>query len=254
MAFLMWFINLWGSPDGIMHIRRITILSEQFPDRQVYPFNLDVLSATRELDVGSPITFFVGENGSGKSTLLKAIALKCRIHIWQGTNRARFSHNPHEEQLYRYLNIDWEDGTVPGSFFASEIFRNFAQILDEWAASDPGILEYFGDKSLMTQSHGQGHMAFFQSRFKLKGLYLLDEPENALSPRRQLELMGLLDRTSRTGTAQYIIATHSPILLAHPRARIYSFDSSPLRRVEYEQTDHYRIYKRFLTGSRDYEL
>ena len=123
----------------------MTILSERFPNTEFYPFNLENLSSTKMLDFESPITFFVGENGSGKSTLLRAIALRCNIHIWKGIGRARYSHNPHEEELYRFLNIEWADGTVPGSFFASEIFRNFAQSLDEWAASDPGVLEYFGN-------------------------------------------------------------------------------------------------------------
>lgn len=236
-----------------MHIKRVTLLSEKFPRRDVYPFNLETLSSTKHLELQSPITFFVGENGSGKSTLLKAIALRCRIHIWKGIERARFAHNPYEEQLYRFLNVEWRNGMVPGSFFASEIFRNFAQILDEWAVSDPGVLEYFGDGSLLTQSHGQSHMAFFRSRFKLEGVYLLDEPENALSPRRQLELMRILDGMGRAGHAQFIIATHSPILLAHPLATIYSFDSAPIQRVDYQQTEHYRIYRRFLTGEHTYD-
>ena len=107
----------------------MTILSERFPTTEVYPFNLENLSSTKMLDFESPITFFVGENGSGKSTLLRAIALRCNIHIWKGTGRARYSHNPYEEELYRFLNIEWADGTVPGSFFASEILLNFLIML-----------------------------------------------------------------------------------------------------------------------------
>jgi predicted ATPase len=111
---------------------------------------------------------------------------------------------------------------------------------------DPGLVEYFGGKSLMTQSHGQSLMAFFQSRLKIKGLYLLDEPETALSPKTQLVLLGLLKEISQSGIAQFIIATHSPILLACPGARILSFDEIPVRQIDYHDTNHYRIYKDFM--------
>ena len=212
-----------------MHIERLEIQAERFPDNSVYPFNLAVLQNTRSLRFDSPITFFIGENGSGKSTLLKAIAYRCGIHIWKGFERTRFEVNPHEDELYRYISVDWRDGTVPGAFFASEIFRNFSQLLDEWAAADPGILDYFGSKSLMTQSHGQSHLAFFESRFGIEGLYLLDEPENALSPRSQLRLVDVLRQMARAGHAQFIVATHSPILLTASEADIFSFDSSPIQ-------------------------
>jgi predicted ATPase len=212
----------------------------------MYPFNLDVFNVTRRLVFMSEVTFFVGENGTGKSTLLKAIALKCNIHIWRGLNRTRYENNPYEEALHRYIDINWSDGAVAGAFFASEIFRNFAQILDEWASLDPGVLRYFGHRSLMTQSHGQSHMSFFRSRFKLKGLYLLDEPENALSPRSQIHLLEVMKETGRSGNAQFIMATHSPILLAYPEATIYSFDHSPVKSIDYEDTEHFRIYRDFL--------
>jgi predicted ATPase len=135
---------------------------------------------------------------------------------------------------------------VPGSFFASEIFRNFAESLDEWAAADPGILKYFGGKSLITQSHGQSLMSFFTSRFQIKGLYLLDEPETALSPRTQLRFLEILEHMSKAGHAQFIIATHSPILLACPGADIYNFDTIPVTPIDYKETEHYRIYKELL--------
>jgi predicted ATPase len=135
---------------------------------------------------------------------------------------------------------------VPGTLFASEIFKHFAVLLDEWASADPGQLSYFGDESLLTKSHGQCHMAYFKSRFQIKGLYLLDEPENALSPRRQIELLGVLKEAAARGHAQFVIATHSPILLALPGAEIFSFDAAPINTVRYEETDYYTIYKGFL--------
>jgi predicted ATPase len=117
---------------------------------------------------------------------------------------------------------------------------------------DPGLAEYFGGKSLVSQSHGQSLMAFFKSRLKIKGLYLLDEPETALSPKTQLTLLSLLKKISQTGIAQFIIATHSPILLACPDARILSFDEIPVREIEYHNTLHYRIYKDFMHDPNKY--
>jgi len=200
----------------------------------------------------SPVTFFVGENGTGKSTLLEAICIRCQIHIWRDNGRTRFENNPYEKALFRYLTVEWEDGQVPGSYFSSDIFRDFAQSLDGWAAADPGMLKYFGGKSLMTQSHGQSIMSLFKTRYKIKGLYFLDEPETALSPKSQVELLQLLEDMSRAGHAQFIIATHSPILLACPGAIICSFDHLPVKRIEYEETEHYQIYKDFMENRTKY--
>jgi predicted ATPase len=229
-----------------MHLKKILLRPERYPDRTYYPFNIPTFNETRNIALTENITLFVGENGTGKSTLLTAIARKCDIHIWEPWEGTRYHHNKYERQLYRYIDVEWKDGTVPGSFFASEIFKNFAQILDEWAAVSPETLKYFGGRSLMTQSHGQCHMSFFKSRFKIKGLYLLDEPENALSPTKQLELLKILHEMSRVGSAQFIIATHSPILLAFPGAAVLSFDHTPIQRINYEHTNHYKIYRSFL--------
>ena len=229
-----------------MHIDRIVLESERYPTESHYPFNLEVLRRTKELVLESPVTFFVGENGTGKSTLLEAVARECGIPIWRGIERRRFERNPYEEWFHRYISVDWTDGPVKGSFFASQIFHDFSEMLDEWAVSDPGLLKYFGGASLMTQSHGQSLMSFFRSRFQIKGLYLLDEPETALSARRQLELLGIVREMAAQGHAQFIIASHSPILLACPGAQLFSFDAIPVIPVEYEETDHYRIYRDFL--------
>jgi hypothetical protein len=135
---------------------------------------------------------------------------------------------------------------------SSQIFRNFAQLVDEWEADNPGQIDYFGGKSLLTQSHGQSLISFFKARYKIKGVYLSDEPETALSPRSQLELLNLLQEMSRLGHAQFIIATHSPILLACPGSVIYSFNHSPLREIRYEETEHYKIFKDFMENRKRY--
>lgn len=234
------------------HLKEVGLLSEQYPTRDHYPFNIDVLQKTRSIQFSHPVTFFIGENGSGKSTLLEALARRCRIHIWSGMDCTRSEPNPYEEMLFLYLQVEWADGVVPGSFFSSQIFRNFAQLVDMWESDNPGQIEYFGGKSLLTQSHGQSLMSFFKSRYKLKGLYLLDEPETALSPKSQLELLKLLQEMSGLGHAQFIIATHSPILLACPGSVIYSFDHSPVKIIRYENTAHYQVYKSFMENPDKY--
>lgn len=235
-----------------MHLKQVRIVPEQFPTVEHYPFNLDIFRQPRSLDVYCPVTFFVGENGTGKSTLLQAISQRCGIYIWRGERRARYQYNPYESQFFKGIQVKWALQTVPGSFFSSEIFNNFAQIVDEWATMDPGLLEYFGGKSLMIQSHGQSLMSFFKSRFQIKGLYLLDEPETALSPSTQIDLLKLIAKMGQSGHAQFIVATHSPILLACPQATLYRFSASSLEPIGYEDTEHYKVYKRFMQNPHRY--
>jgi predicted ATPase len=235
-----------------MHLRGITILSQEFPDRNSYPFNLSVLQKTESLSFTRPVTFFVGQNGTGKSTLLKAICRRCDIHIWEDTGRTRCGYNCYEDDLYKYLQTDWVNGSVHGSYFASQIFQDFARFLDEWAHGDPGILSYFGGNSLLTQSHGQSMIGFFEAFYQRKGLHFLDEPETALSPMSQIKLLQVLKRNSDAGHAQFIISTHSPILLAFPGAAIYSFDKAPVAAVQYEETELYHLYKDFINDPGKY--
>ncbi|MFN2232775.1 MAG: AAA family ATPase [Anaerolineales bacterium] len=228
------------------HITSVTFQPEKFPTADHYPFNLPIFHETRQLVFDTPITLFVGENGTGKSTLLEALAWASGIYIWRKQEGVRYQVNQYEKQLYKYLSLEWSNGRVPGAYFGSEIFNDFRSILDEWAASDPGQLKYFGGASLMTQSHGQSMMSYFRARYQIKGLYFLDEPETALSPRSQLALLDILEENAQAGHAQFIIATHSPILLACKVAKIFSFDGASVRTIAYQETDHYQLYKRFL--------
>jgi predicted ATPase len=232
--------------DAAVHLRHITLRSEDYPTREAYPFSLPILQRTRRVEFTAPVTFFVGENGTGKSTLLEAVARRCAIHIWEGMERTRYEINRYEDALACYVDAEWAAGPVPGSFFASQIFRHFAQLLDEMAAADPGQLAYFGGRSLITQSHGQSLMAFFRARYGIRGLYLLDEPETALSPRTQVDLVRMLGAMTADGHAQFIVATHSPILMACPGATLYSFDGPVVAPVRYEDTSHFRVYRDFL--------
>lgn len=235
-----------------MHLKGVTILSDRYPTRDVYPFNLKMLHETPTIQFESPVTFFIGENGSGKSTLLEALCHRCGIHIWREEAGGRVNYNPYEKELYRYVLVEWANGHVPGSYFSAEVFRDFARYLDDWAVQNSRLLDYFGGRSLMSQSHGQSLMSFFRSRYKIKGLYLMDEPETALSPRSQIALVRLLHEMGAAGHAQFIIATHSPILLACPGAVIYRFDHTPICRVSYKETEYYRIFKEFLTEPADF--
>ena len=230
-----------------MHLSKVVINQDEFPTKEAYPFNLPVLQHTRSLELSRPVVIFTGENGTGKSTLLKALCRRCRIHIWEGMNRTSFDDNRFEHVLPDVLDIKWQNGAVPGSYFSPELFRNFSQLVDEWAISNPELLAYFGGESLVSQSHGQSCMAFFESIYKVKGLHFMDEPEAALSPRTQLALLDLLTQMSQAGHAQFIISTHSPILMSCPLAIHYSFDTPAIEPIHYKETSHYKVYKDFFS-------
>lgn len=228
------------------HITKVTLQHEKFPTGDHYPFTLPIFNQTKQLVFDSPVTLFVGENGTGKSTLLEALARASEIHIWRKPEGVRYQTNRYEKQLYKYISLEWSNGIVPGAYFGSEIFKDFTNILDEWAASDPGQLKYFGGKSLVTQSHGQFMMSYFRTRYQIRGIYFMDEPETALSPRSQLELLDIIRENGQAGHAQFVIATHSPILLACQGAKIFSFDRVPVSVIAYRETEHYQIYRSFL--------
>lgn len=228
-----------------MYLTKLRINGDRYPTHRCYPFNIPILNTATELTFKKPIVFFVGENGSGKSTLLEAITRKCAVHIWDKPRRHLAHDNPYETRLADYISVTWANGRVPGSLFRAETFHDFADFLDDVALCDPGRLEYHGGRILNTLSHGEAILSYFSTRYRIKGLYFLDEPESALSPARQLEFLKLLQALEARGHAQFIIATHSPILLAYPGAQIFSFDASCIEELAYEDTTHYRIYKRF---------
>ncbi|MBE9472556.1 MAG: AAA family ATPase [Chloroflexi bacterium] len=230
-----------------MHLIKVRINSGNYPTSRYYPFNIPILRETPVLTFRRSVAFFVGENGSGKSTLLDAITRKCNIHIWDKPRRHVAHNNPYETRLANYITVTWANGSVPGSLFRAETFRDFADFLDDVALCDPGRLKYHGGHILNTLSHGEAILSYFSGRYHIKGLYILDEPEAAFSPSSQVRFLKLLRRLEAEGHAQFIMATHSPILLAYPGAQIFSFDSSRIKEVDYEDTEHYRIYKQFFT-------
>lgn len=229
-----------------MWIDRVKVRTEEFPRRDCHPFDLGWLHEGLELRFESPIVAFVGENGSGKSTLLEAIVQRADIPAWTRSKRHIAHRNPHENTLYEYIDLAWTDGRVSGSFFNAETFRQRAEFLDDVSLVDPGQMKYFGGRTLLDQSHGEGMLTFFEGRYAIRGLYALDEPEAALSPASQLELARMLHRYAVAGHAQFLIATHSPILLALPGAQLFGLDNEGIRETAYQETGHYRLYRDFM--------
>jgi len=222
-----------------VYVRQVRLLTEKYPNRKEYPFSIPALQNLESLSFDKNITFFVGENGSGKSTLLEAIAYQCDFHTAGGGRHNYYEVDASDAPLGEYIQLSWLPKITNGFFLRAETFYQFASHID----SINGTGSY-GGRSLHAQSHGESFLSLFRNRFGHKAIYLLDEPEAALSPARQLSLLRLMKDLERS--AQFIIATHSPILLAFPEAQIYNFDQSPIATTNYEQTLHYQITKRFL--------
>lgn len=235
-----------------MYITQVKLHSEYYPTDRHYPFNIPTLRRQAALVLKKPVVFFVGENGSGKSTLLEALTRKCGVHIWDKQKRRAGYDNPFADRLVDFIDVTWANGHVPGSLFRAETFQEMVDFLDDAALCDPGRLTYQGGHLLNTLSHGEGMLTYFQGRYHMKGLYFLDEPEAALSPASQIRFLKLLQDLAAEGQAQFVIATHSPILLAYPDAQIFSFDEGHIEEVTYENTAHYRIYKQFFTDRSAY--
>lgn len=196
------------------------------------------------------VTFLVGENGSGKSTLLEGIAENCGFSL-RGGNR---NHNMntvrmfdgYESALAKHLRLTWTPRRISNGFFMrAESFFNFASYIDELAATSPSILDAYGGKSLHEQSHGESFLSLFNNQFE-SGIYILDEPEAALSPARILAFISVIHELEKSGRAQFIIATHSPMLICYPNATIYQFDDDGINEINYQDTEHFQLTKTFL--------
>lgn len=226
-----------------MFLRRLTFLNDSIPSHQAYPFNIPAFTGLETIELKSNVTFFVGENGSGKSTLMEAIAYKCDFNPAGGGRNNIYEVPSSESALGDFIRLAWAPKIANGFFLRAESLFNFASHIDSLG---PEAYEPYGGKSLHAQSHGESFLSLFANRFGKKGIYLLDEPEAALSPVRQLSLLRIIRESEKEGQSQFIIATHSPIILAYPGAHILDFDTSPLSETTYEDTSHYQITKGFL--------
>ena len=230
------------------------MLRERIPDASKFPYTLPAVRGLSKLAFHPRVTFLVGENGSGKSTLLEAIAVACDLNPEGGSRNFNFATRASHSPLDECIRLAKTHAQYGDSFFLrAESFFNVAseiERLDSEPGGGPKIIDAYGKTSLHEQSHGESFFALFKHRFGSNGLYLMDEPEAALSPQRQLEFLSLLhDYVGRGG--QFIIATHSPIIMAYPDACIYKLDSAGIREVAYEETEHYRVTHAFLNNRKE---
>jgi len=195
------------------------------------------------------VTFLIGENGTGKSTIIEALALCCGFNAEGGTKNFSFSTNNTHSDLHEHMIVGKGKHFKDGFFLRAESFYNVASYIDELDKGGGGrpIIDSYGGVSLHLQSHGESFMALIRNRFSGNGLYLLDEPEAAISPERLMQLLVRIHDLEKD--SQFIISTHSPILMSYPGARIYELDDEGIRPVEYKETRHYQITRDFIERS-----
>ena len=232
----------------------LQLLRDRVPSFADYPFCLPAVRQLETLPFHPRVTFLVGENGSGKSTLLEAIAVACDLNPEGGSRNFNFATRASHSGLDRFLRLARSPRLPRDSFFLrAESFYNVATEIEtidrEFAKSGlrgKPLKDTYGGRSLHEQSHGESFFALFEHRFRGPGLYFLDEPEAALSPARQMSFLALLHQHCEAGS-QFLIATHSPIIMAYPHAWIYVLGAEGPARTDYADTEHYRITRAFLT-------
>ena len=223
------------------YLLRAEMLWDRVKDRSAFPFSLPAVDNLHELEFHPKVTFLIGENGSGKSTLIEALAVAWGFNAEGGTRNHTISTRPSHSGLHKHLRLV-KSVIRPkfGFFLRAESLFNVATQID-----DIGYMKSYGDKSLHEQSHGESFMALLDHKFRGNGLYILDEPEAALSPSRQMSMLVRMHDLIAENS-QFIIATHSPILMAYPDAWIYQIGSKGLDRVAYEDTEHFEVTRSFL--------
>jgi predicted ATPase len=231
-------------------LKKLTLLRERVKDWETYPFSVPAIRGLNELPLRSRISFFAGENGTGKSTLLEAIAAHYGFGREGGNRNFRndsTESNHSIDPLVKALRLSFDQKTGAGFFLRAESFFNTASHIDDLEPGGGPIIDSYGGRSLHARSHGETFFTLLDLKFRRSGLFLLDEPEAALSPQRQLSFLVLIHDVLREfKDAQFIISTHSPVLLAYPKAQILSFDDSQIHEIDYEQTGSFQVAHRFL--------
>lgn len=233
------------SLDSNLMIKKISLERNKIDNFNKYPFNIEIVKNFTELNFTSPVTFFVGENGIGKSTFIEAIALSLGLPAEGGTQNFMYSTNNTTSNLSDYFKIIKSNKPKTKFFLRAESFYNFSTEVERLVEED-GFDTLYGSYggNLHECSHGESFIKLVQNRFTDHGLYILDEPEAALSPQRQLSLLCLIDKLVKEGS-QFIIATHSPILISYRDGKILDLNNN-LREVDYKDTDIYKLYKMYL--------
>ena len=229
-------------PSDPPFLKSVTLRRDWIDSFDVFPFSIPAIKNLTTLNLHANVTFFVGENGAGKSTLLEAIAVAEGFNAEGGSRHAMFStKDTHNADLPRKLQLGRNKIPRGDSFFLrAESFYNLSSYLGDIGAAG------YGDKPLHEQSHGEAFLSLMVERLGGNGIYLMDEPEAALSPQRQLTFLAALhDLVQRGG--QFIIATHSPIILAYPAAAILHFSDAGIAPIAYQDTEHYKVTRAFLT-------
>ncbi|HIP81207.1 MAG TPA: ATP-binding cassette domain-containing protein [Leucothrix mucor] len=221
----------------------IALKKEKIESYDNYPFSLPVVKNLERTLLHPHVTYIVGENGSGKSTLLEALAISQGFNAEGGTTNFNFSTRTSHSDLHEYLRIaKGLKKPRTGFFLRAESFYNVATEIENL-----GVINSYGSKPLHEQSHGEAFLSLMKNRFGDNGLYVLDEPEAALSPNRQMSILTLIHDLIKQGS-QFIISTHSPILLSYPSATIYEIGDSGLEEISYEETNTFKISKQFLNN------
>lgn len=229
------------------YIRQVTLKRDKVDSFDRYPFSLPVVRSLEQIAIHPKVTYFVGENGSGKSTLLEAIAVAFGFNAEGGTRNFQFGTRRSHSELHEYLRIiRGVRRPRDGFFLRAESFFNVATEIENLEREGgPGLIDSYGGQSLHEQSHGESFLALMTHRFSGQGVYVLDEPEAALSPNRQLAVLSRIHDLV-LADSQFIIATHSPLLLAYPDAWIYQCSDGQLARIAYEDTEHFQVTRDFL--------
>jgi predicted ATPase len=228
-------------PEGF--VRSLVLVRDRVPSFEAYPFSIPAVRNLEKLDLHPEMTILVGENGSGKSTLIEAIAVAAGFNAEGGSKNFNFATRRSESELHRCLRlVRGARREKTGFFLRAESFFNVATQVDEL-----GLRAYggWGDRSLHEQSHGESFFTLVMERFGTNGLYVLDEPESALSPARQIALLARMRELILQGS-QFVMATHSPILMAYPGASILQLDGDGLTPLRYDETEHYQVMRAFL--------
>lgn len=230
----------------------VRLKRDEVPSFDEYPFSLAAVRHLDLLPLHPRVTYLVGENGTGKSTLLEAIAVASGFNAEGGTRNFRFGTRQSHSVLHEYLRIGKGiRRPLDGFFLRAESFFNVATEIERLDAEGmgPRVIDSYGGKSLHEQSHGESFLALMMNRFAGDGLYLLDEPEAALSPQRQLAALARIHDLVSAGS-QFVIATHSPILMAYPDATIYACSQEGISPIDYYETEHYRVMHDFVVNPR----